>query len=176
MAIVTFEGQSHTLSIADLREVMQFAWPEPVEDVHQELYDALSQPTHPRAQATLAVLRRVFSLLTPEADSGTFRPRWADEAHSELIIDIEKRATTKGALFAALLKEEETVDLSYLMACYLTWRERQSMLSFAEILRLQPLLVRLVEQGCADLAAGQGFIERLRQDNAEAGMYLPLGY
>lgn len=176
MAIVTFEDQTHTLSIADLREVMQAAWAEPVDDPHQYLFEVLSQPTHPRAAATIAVLRRVFSLLTVEAASGAFRPRWADEAQSDLVIDIEKNATTKGAIFTALLAQPEAANLAYIAACYLTWRERQADLTFLDLLGLQPMLQRVVEQGRAEVAETQMIFGRLIEVGGEPGHYLPLGF
>jgi hypothetical protein len=176
MAIVTFEGQAHPLSLADLREVLRSAWPEQVADVHQFLYDTLTQPSHPQAIATVAVLRRVFGLLTPEAESGVFRPRWADAAHSELLIDLEKRATTKGALFLSLLAEPDSIQPAYAIACALTWYERQHPLTFTDLLRLQPVLRRVVEEARADLDATQAIVERLTHGAGEAGLYLPLGF
>ena len=176
MAIVTFEGQTHTLSPIDLRDVMRAAWTDAVEDPHQYLYDVLSQPTHARAAATMSILRRVFSLLTPEAASGTFRPRWADEAHSDLIIDIEKRATTKGSIFTSFLAQPEEINLVYIAACYVTWRDRHGDLTFRELLRLQSLLQRVLEQGRAEQEETQEIYSRLITMHGEPGTYLPVGF
>lgn len=174
--LVIFEGQRHPLSTADLLNVMRGIWPANVDAPLQLLFDTLNQPTHVLAENTVQVLRRVYSLLTPEAQSGIFRPHWEDATKQCLCIDLEKRATTKGALGFALREVSEEINPAYLLACYLTWLEQTSMVSFGDLMHLQGTIEAALVEGEATQEATRDLFMFLKAVAPEPGQWLPVGF
>jgi hypothetical protein len=162
---ITFEQQSQHIFADELRAIMQAPWASvTVDDPETFLAEVLADPTHACYAATVAKLRDICVLWTPEARSATFSPRWETQGEQRhLLVDLVKRATTKGRhqVVDQLVTAPPSLNAAYLVACALTWQERQASLEIPTMVALQPAIQSALASGETDHADLHAVLKRL---------------
>ena len=155
---IIYEQQQQSLSPEDLFDIMSPVWDKvqyhdaAIGPMNAESFldEILRTTNHPVYEATIRILRDICRIWTPDATSGRFVATWSGEDTArQLVVTIVKVATTKGnAVLDALQAAPEGLNPALLVAAALASHP----LSLEELIRLEPVLQRILAAGKDDQA------------------------